>query len=57
MEAPVARTVGIYMDHWEISLGAAVAILDGGATGETYSLPAALGARVVATDRVRSLRR
>ena len=57
VEAPVARTVGIYRDHWEISLGPAVASLDGGATGETYSLPAALGARVVATDRVRSLRR
>jgi hypothetical protein len=57
VEAPVARTVGIYMDRWEVSLGTAVAILDGGATGETYGLPAARGARVVASDRVRYLRR
>jgi len=54
---PVARTVGIYMDRWEVQLGDAVATLDGRATGETYSLPAAMGARIVATDRVRSLRR
>ena len=57
VQAPVARTVGIYMDRWEVELGDAVATLDGGATGERYSLPAAQGARVVASDRVRSLRR
>ena len=45
------------MAAWEVELGDAVATLEGGATGETYSLPAALGARVVATDRVRYLRR
>ncbi len=54
---PVARTVGIYMDRWEVPLGDAVAVLDGGATGERYSLPAAMGARVVESDRVRYLRR
>jgi hypothetical protein len=37
--------------------GDAVATLDGPAAGETYSLPAARGARVVASDRVRFLRR
>src|SRR4051812_48332811 len=50
---PVAHTVGIYMDRWEVELGDAVATLDGRATGATYNLPAALGARVVAADRVR----
>jgi hypothetical protein len=54
---PVARTVGVHMASWEIVLGDAVATLDGSAAGETYSLPAALGARVVAADRVRYLRR
>jgi len=54
---PVARTVGIHMARWEVELGDAVATLDGGATGERYSLPAAQGARVVAGDRVRYLRR
>jgi hypothetical protein len=54
---PVARTVGVHMASWEVELGDAVATLDGSAAGETYSLPAALGARVVAADRVRLLRR
>jgi hypothetical protein len=54
---PVARTVGIHTDRWEVVLGDAVATLDGGATGDRYSLPAAMGARVVAGDRVRYLRR
>jgi hypothetical protein len=53
---PVARTVGVHMDPWEIDLGTHVATLDGGATGERYSLPAAMGARVVADDRVRFIR-
>jgi hypothetical protein len=57
VDDPVARTVGIYMDRWEVRLGDAVATLAGGATGERYSLPAAMGARVVATDRVQYLRR
>jgi hypothetical protein len=38
-------------------LGDAVATLDNRAAGETYSLPAALGARAVADDRVRFVRR
>ena len=54
---PVARTVGVHMASWQVELGDAVATLDGAAAGETYSLPAALGARVVAADRVRYLRR
>jgi hypothetical protein len=54
---PLARTVGVHMASWEIDLGEAVATLDGPAAGETYSLPAARGARVVAADRVRVLRR
>jgi hypothetical protein len=54
---PVARTVGVHMASWEVELGDAVATLDGSAAGETHNLPAALGARVVATDRVRFLRR
>ena len=53
---PVARTVGVHMSSWEVELGDAVATLEGSATGETYSLPAALGARVVAEDRVRFIR-
>jgi len=53
---PVARTVGVHMDPWEIDLGTHVATLEGGATGERYSLPAAMGARVVADDRVRFIR-
>jgi hypothetical protein len=54
---PHARTVGIYMDRWELDLGTHVATLDGGATGERYPLPAAQGTRVVASDRVRFIRR
>ena len=53
---PVARTVGVHMSSWEVELGDAVATLEGSANGETYSLPAALGARVVAQDRVRFIR-
>ena len=45
------------MASWEVELGDAVATLEGRAAGETYTLPAALGARVVAADRVRYLRR
>ena len=52
----MARTVGVHMDPWEIDLGTHVATLEGGATGERYSLPAAMGARVVADDRVRFIR-
>ena len=54
---PVARTVGVHMDPWEVDLGTHAATLEGGATGERYSLPAAMGARVVASGRVRYLRR
>jgi hypothetical protein len=54
---PVARTVGAHMASWEIELGDAVATLDGSAAGETNGLPAALGARVVAADQMRFLRR
>lgn len=49
---PVARAVGVHMATWEVELGDAVATLDGPSTGETYSLPAALGAKVTAGDRV-----
>jgi len=55
--APVAHSVGIYLDRWEVELGDAVAILDGRATGETTGPLAAPSARLVATDRVRYLRR
>jgi hypothetical protein len=54
---PVARTVGVHMDRWEIDLGTHVATLEGGAAGERHRLPAALGARVIGPDRVRFLRR
>ncbi len=57
MPTRCARTVGIYMDRWEVELGDAVATLDGRATGETTGPLAAPSARVVATDRVRYLRR
>jgi hypothetical protein len=53
---PVARTVGVHMSSWQVDLGAYVATLEGGAAGERYSLPAAMGARVVAADRVRFIR-
>jgi hypothetical protein len=52
-----AHTVGVHMDSWVVELGDAVATLEGSATGDRYSLPAAMGAPLAPDDRIRYLRR